>query len=168
MLLSAPFLILNFLRGEYRKPRKYRQIPHYQIDCLNRLVDNMEYFLMPKQYQAPSNGRNLPEYKFASIRLTDDQKAHFTGWLADNQQGFEEVVASFTLSGHKVSFSFDGEHDCYIASLTCNDKKSDNYAKVLTSRAEDWFTAMMMNCYKAIVLCDGGTWPTESNRNNWG
>ena len=123
---------------------------------------------MPKAYQNQQSQNGTSDYTFAALRLTDDQKAHFSGWLKENSQAFEDVIASFTLSGHKISFSFDGEHDCYIASMTCNDKRSANHKMVMTSRAEDWFTAMMMNAYKALVLCEGGAWPKQSSGNNWG
>jgi len=123
---------------------------------------------MPRNYQQPSTKNGTFDYEFASLRLNEGQKNHFKEWFSENAQAFEDLIASITLEGNKNSFSWDENNDCYIASLTCNNSKSPNHKCVMTSRAEDWFEALMMNVYKYIVVCDNGAWPRDKGRNNWG
>lgn len=168
MLRSAPFLMLWFYKDEPNKSFSKQHRPYWLIQLINRLFDNMEYFLMPKQYQNSNANGNMPEYTFAALRLTEAQKEHFEGWFSNNASEFETIIASFSVTGIKISFSWDDNNDCFIASFTDNNKKSPNFQKVLTSRAEDWFKALMMNAYKCIVVLDGEPWPTEKKGNSWG
>lgn len=167
-MLSPPFLMLEFYR---KNPLVFESLPkprHTDVFYINRLFQQIEDFLMPASSKSNGAKWSSDRYKFASVRLNDAQKAHFEGWLADNAPTFEDTVTSFVLAGHKISFSRDNQNDCYIASLTCNNERSNNFEKVMTSRASTWFDALMMCCYKSIVVCENGSWPIEKNENNWG
>jgi len=167
-MLSAPFLVLKSLIRKPSRAFSNRHRPFWLIDQLNRLTYSAERFLMPTKHQNNWKNSGNSDFGFASLRLDDTQRAHFEGWLKENEQGFEEIVASLILTGHKSSFSWDENSDCFIASLTCFDSKSPNNHTVMTSRAPEWFTALMMNCYKALVLCSDRPWPKTSKENNWG
>jgi len=167
-MLSAPMLVAKSWIGWKKPAESPGHRPYWLISLINRLFDNMEYFLMPNKYQNGNSLKTMPEYSFATVRLDVKQKAHFEGWLADNSPAFEELIASLVLTGHKTSFSWDESNDCFIASMTCNDKKSTNFQKVMTSRAQDWFEALMMTVYKIMVVCENEAWPTDRSTNNWG
>ena len=167
-MLSAPFSMMQYWKGWKLSGFHPKHRPLWFIDLLNRLFTNMEIFLMPTKHQNnwKNNGDN--PFEFASLRLDDSKKAHFSGWFAENGSAFEDIIASLVLTGNKMSFSWDEKSSCYIASMTCFNSKSANFQTVMTSRSEDWFEALMMNCYKAIVLCENGSWPKNSKDNNWG
>jgi len=167
-MISAPFLVAKSLIGMPSKDFSRKHAPYWLVDQLDRLFCSAGRFLMPAKHQKNWGTFANGDFGFASVRLDDSQRAHFEGWLKDNEAGFEEIVASLILTGHKTSFSWDEKSDCFIASLTCLDSKSPNSNTVMTSRAEEWFTALMMNCYKALVLYPDAAWPKTSNKNNWG
>ena len=167
-MLSAPFLVMKSYFGHRPLKLGTEKSPMWTIHLLNRLFENMEYFLMPTKHQNNKNTNGYREFEFANLRLSEPQKAHFKGWFSENAPSFEELIASYTLVGYKHSFSWDEKNDCFIASMTCNNQKSPNANCVLTSRSEDWFEALMMNVYKTAVICEDEVWPRQSNKDTWG
>ena len=125
---------------------------------LNRFLYNLEETVMPSKNKRPGKSATLPDITFVQYRLNAQEKKDFAKWLEGDEVKSGLTFVEFVQSGMKCSISWDDHNDCYIASATCKDEGSGNHNMCMTSRANDWYEASMMNVYKTNVLCEGGLW----------
>lgn len=105
---------------------------------------------------------------FIDVRLAKADGDQFRAYM---QQGNDELaleMATLVSQGHKLSLSWDNKNVCFIASVTCRDEKAINYDCCITSRSDDWFEAIMLCVFKAVVLANGKAWQEMSEKSNWG
>lgn len=93
---------------------------------------------------------------FLNIRLTDEQRDNFFVWYRDASVNVEAALDEMLGLGCKLTFAFDGEHDCYICSVTgglVGENRSHRYTS--TSRASTYHEALALTVWKHYVLCEG-------------
>jgi len=93
---------------------------------------------------------------FINIRLDDEQAASFRAWYADSSVNVEAALDEMLGLGCKITFAFDGEHDCYICSVTgglVGANRAHRYTS--TSRASTYHEALGLTVWKHYVLCEG-------------
>jgi hypothetical protein len=130
----------------------------WYISRLNRFFYNLEETVMPSKNKRTGTLKGLPDITFVQYRLNSQEKKDFAKWKEAEEISSGLAFVEFVQSGMKCSISWDSNNDCYIASATCKDEGSSNHNMCLTSRANDWYEATLMNVYKTTVLCEGGLW----------
>lgn len=150
-------------RGSLPKQGQWRRsIAH----CVLFAVYAAEGFNVAK---GKSSGRTqFGDFKFASITLTDADKAKFTEWYEKSERDVFVLLAELLVEDWKASVTWDGDNDCFIASLTCRAANNVNENVVVTSRSDDSIEAVMLSIYKIRVLYSNKALPTERAKNNWG
>lgn len=128
------------------------------LHCVNRFLEEW-WRTVQMAGKSTKNGRTaFPETKFIQFKLTADQKKQFSKWVADLGVKDQEEVSLFMAEGVKTSISFDEDKGHWIVSSTCVDEDSENHRCCLTSRAEEWYSGLMMNVFKARVLMAKVPW----------
>jgi hypothetical protein len=100
------------------------------------------------------SGAGMP--KFVDVKLTQDQKADFSG----RHQSAEALVVQLQDlcdAGYRIGCSWSGEHQTYTVSLTCRDDQSQNNGYCMTSFAGQLDRAVSLALYKHFVVC-GEVW----------
>lgn len=109
------------------------------------------------------------DFQFADIRLSETDKKAFLKWYEENSGDLYIHIAEMVNDGCKLSASWSDANDCYIASFTCLNDKSENYCLVLSSRSDDLFEAIAINIYKhRVMVGDSNPWPTSKTTQVWG
>lgn len=109
---------------------------------------------------------------FINIRLDDEQKADFFGWLEANSAHYPAAFDDMLGDGCKVSFAFDAHHDCYVCSVMgalVGSAPADRFAS--TSRAGTLSEVIALSVWKHYELCRGdyGNYrPKDSTFMSWG
>lgn len=135
---------------------------------LNRWILTLEDFVMPSKAKKTGKARSGFTTVFVNFKLTQSDKADFRDFMG---RGDEKVVASFIQAmgkGLKFSISENAEQGFYLASATCRDETSINYDHCITSRASDWWEAIIMNVYKAEKLGYDQPWADMADDEDWG
>lgn len=109
---------------------------------------------------------------FINIKIDDEQKAEFYGWLEANAAHYNAAFDDMLGDGLKASFSFDAAHDCYILSLQGALVGSDPGKRyVSTSRAGTLGEVVALTVWKHLELSKGdyGNYqPKDSSFMKWG
>lgn len=121
---------------------------------------------MSKKKKAVSSNWNNTE--FAAVKITAELREEFALWLGENGSDYINFCEIMAGDGWKASQRWDGEHDCYICSLTMTDEDDRNYNVCLVSRSDNFAEAVLMNYFKAYVLYDKKKLPTEAPQDKWG
>ena len=106
--------------------------------------------------------------KFVNMTLTKEQRIEFAAWYKEHVQDLETLWEDHVSMGYKMSFRWDNENDCYIASSTGTEDNKHNKNLCLTSRSDVLAEAVMLQIYKTNVLCKNGVWEVEDNSRSWG
>lgn len=101
---------------------------------------------------------NYEGYQMVDLRLSSDDKAKAQIWIRDNADKYELAFVEPAIDGYKVSISWSEKQKLYYVSYTGKPEHPLNAKKTLTSKAEDVFTAAMLNYYKTAILFDWETW----------
>lgn len=123
---------------------------------------------MPKKFGSKQTSGDWPEITFINYRLSAEEKKVWNAWSEKNANTAVDELAIFMSNGHKTSISWDLNNSCWIASSTCKDDKSINHNKCIMSRSQDWLEAMMLNLFKASVVCKDGDWSDMKSDDTWG
>lgn len=89
------------------------------------------------------------------IQITEDMKEQFDIWFSERQEqmssGLEDVVGT----GLKLTLSWDGEHNTFVASLNGQGNSESLKRFTLTARSSNWWEAVGLCLYKHGVLLQG-------------
>lgn len=101
---------------------------------------------------------NYGDYQMVELRLSSEDKAKALKWIQANSDKYELAFTEPLIDGYKVSISWSEKQKLYYVSYTGKPEHLVNAKKTLTSKAEDVFTAAMMNYYKTAILFEWTTW----------
>ena len=87
---------------------------------------------------------------FVDCALTDEEKKEARG--QNVWEGIDAWLDELVKVGYRLVVSFDVQHDCAVASLTCTDGNSGNAGFTLTGRGPDAEGALQMLVYKHFVV----------------
>lgn len=120
---------------------------------------------------ARDNGRRNGRFEsveFVTINLDAAAEKHFRTYAKDVGDKVVSELALFIAEEHKIGISWDINNNCFIASATCKDEKSENHNLCITARSDDWFEALLLLLYKAKVVANGQPWHNVSRPATWG
>lgn len=126
---------------------------------------------MPQRNERkPKDERKRPsfsDFTFVQYTLSKTEETAFKKWWQENSPDAVVYLAEVVNSGYKFSASWDNSNDCYIATFTCLDERSQNYCLIMSSRSDDFWEAIGINLYKHLVLFSESGYPVKSS-NAWG
>lgn len=117
------------------------------------------------------NNKNQTSFvpvEFVRIDLDNDQAANFKKWAEKELANLPQHLSNFISEDMKIGLMWDDGNNCFIASATCKDEKSDNHNCCMTSRSDDWPEALLLLVYKHEVVAKGKEWRTMSRPVAWG
>jgi len=96
---------------------------------------------------------------FAQVNVGDIDKEKFEDWLSSIGDRWWPQLQDELAAGLKLTLVWDGQNDCFIASLTGrpdNDGQSP-WTACLSARSADMFQSLALLTYKHLELT-GGDW----------
>lgn len=139
---------------------------------INRLIDHQHPRLKTLEFttweQITTMAKNFTQIDFISYKLTSEEKTHFEGWQDEFGDDVLELLATIVQDDHKVTLSYSGHNDTFIASLICNKVNSDNIHCCMSSYSNNAVQALEVLCYKATVIFAEVGWKAGSQENSWG
>lgn len=154
----APFYNLRYMRDIAPVSNHMGYPSHWFVKRVQRTLDNIQEFIMPKKAKSGSNGNGFPMTEFVHYKLNAQEKKDFVAWKSKHADNLETFMVDMMQKGYKMSVSFDDTNDCWIGSATCKDEGSGNHNKCLTSRSDAWYDALLMNVFKTTELCNDMLW----------
>lgn len=124
--------------------------PAFKRHCAATYLRDLEILMAEKKKSTPaSQGSNeKADFKgFINVTLTGDHKAAIKAWDLETADLFD-WVATTTMAGHKISFSYNKVNDTHTASVMCVSAKAANAGLVVNSYAKDLYSALKALCYK--------------------
>lgn len=113
--------------------------------------------------------KSFGSMEFINTRLTNEDSAKVVSFVKNSGYDPADFIEAMTSQGYKISFSYDLNHDCYIAAITGREGTGENENKCMTSRAGSWDEALCLCAYKHQVMFAASTWKSdERNADNWG
>ena len=161
------FRLLRVGRPEDYIPRPgipYRTQLWYIVHFLDQLYKAVTP--MPKQQAAARN--TFTAITFVNLRLDDNQKKTFAGWMKEKGETLVDEIAIAMSEHGKMSISWDDTNKCFISAITCKDDKSPNCDHCVSSRSQDWYEALALTCFKVLVLLKDKPWSEGGTAANWG
>lgn len=156
-------------------------MPEQQVDSLSEVsvdvvIDGLGNWIYLSSYMDIIEIKDLYEMAkfgfnttFISIRLTKSDKPKFSKWADETQDDLLIMLQAIVADDYKVSLSYDGSKDVFIASLTGKKEQRYNSQKCFTSRSSDLFEAYLLMIYKHMVLAKEGNWDTiKTVEDTWG
>ena len=112
--------------------------------------------------------RSRNEWRFAKVNLTEEQRAEYLLFAAN--EGFDpyEQLGLLIAEGYKFSATFDGDNDAWIATLSGRKFEGPNQETSLSARHGSLYDAVSLVLFKHLVVCKGGTWTDQISESNWG
>lgn len=101
---------------------------------------------------------NYEGYKMIDVRLSSDDLEKAKIWIQQNSDDYELAFTEPAIDGYKVSITWSEKQKLYYVSYTGKPEHPLNAKHTITSKAEDVFTAAMLNYYKTAILFDWETW----------
>lgn len=94
---------------------------------------------------------------FINVRMTDDDKAKFALWEAENGRSLWTAFAELLGKGMKFSLAYDADGDFYLATFTAAgaDLIGIDLRCCLTARAPEWERSISLLIYKHEVMAEG-------------
>lgn len=138
------------------------------VRFITRKIEQLEERVMAKKTNSPGNNQDWQNTVFVNYRLGKDEKAAFEEWSSRKADTVALDLAQFMSSGAKTSITWDSKNNVWIVSATMKDESHKSYNECLTSRSDDWYEAMRLNAYKALVLAKNGKWSDLSADEDWG
>lgn len=118
---------------------------------------------MPKPTQT-----DWSEIEFVTINLTEEQAKEFSVWAKKPPTPLGDMIGQVMVTGYKVSIGWDNSNQCFIATFTGRKEQKHNPARSLSSRSDDWYESLAINCYKHFVLSSAARWEGGKDKKNWG
>jgi len=92
---------------------------------------------------------------FINIRLSDEQKAAYHEWANHNDGDVPGLFVDLLGYGMKIGFSYDGENQCFVCTLTGRLCQSLPDRFVMTTRAGTYFDVLCLAVWKHYFLARG-------------
>jgi len=155
-----------FMRFQYPAEVSYNRHIHPIRHARALLAALESVYTMPKPSGRGSNAR--PNVEFVVVNLDGPAEKDFRKYAAENLEKLVSLVGEFINDGHKLGMTWDDANACFIASATCWDEKSENYANCITARSDDWSEALLLLVFKHRVIAKGQAWALVSRPAAWG
>jgi len=140
---------------------------HHQSHMLNWILDWFtEYHHMAKRNNASSS--TFTPTTFVKCDLSAEEKKHVPEWIKKNEKSLDDLVIEVLQTNHKISFSFNGQTDSFICSVTGKPEECNNASKCYTSHAKDYATALWVALYKFHVIWQRGVWEEIETDSDFG
>jgi hypothetical protein len=108
---------------------------------------------------------------YIDVRLSSDDKLLFAAWVESNDADTFDWLIDTLTAGLKLGMMWDGENQCYVASLNGRGVTTSEKRFTLTARANTFSEAFALLCYKHYVALEGdwGNWkPSNKRKQDWG
>lgn len=138
------------------------------ISHLTRKVHQLEERVMASKNSKVQANEAWKTTTFVQYRLSREDKAAFEQWSSRKEGDVALDIAAFMSSGAKTSITWDTSNNVWIVSATMRDEDHKSYNQCLTSRSDDWYEAMRMNAFKALVLAGKNPWSSLQSEQDWG
>jgi len=140
---------------------------HHHSHRLNFIVNWFsENIAMAKRSNASSSG--FTPTTFVKCDLTSEDKKHVTEFIKKSAASMDDLVIEVLQTNHKISFSFNGQTDSFICSVTGKPEDCNNASKCYTSHAKDYVTALWVALYKFHVIWKRGPWEAVETDSDFG
>jgi len=109
------------------------------------------------------------KYKFHSIDLSYNQQAAILEFSLSRKMVPSDAITTAVEKDKKITFSYDGYHNCMLMSVTPKDKEHPFYGYVNSVRHEDFETLC-----RVLFWLEGGGWDeieepaVSDSRYSWG
>lgn len=113
------------------------------------------------------NGYNS-KIEFVVWRLNEAQKKKFESWFEKTRDDIDDLLVTLTQGGNKVSITYDGNNDTFIASVTCKNENDPNFNQCLSSRHSELYVAIGVMLFKTLVLAGDIPWFENISEPDWG
>lgn len=111
---------------------------------------------------------NWSNIEFVNITLLVDERKAFDDWLVANDKRISAIIGDIMADDYRLSCSWDGSNECFIATLTGKKDQKYNANRSLSSRSDNWWEAIALTVYKHVELSHERKWSGASGKNNWG
>ncbi len=119
-------------------------------------------------YETMRKGTPVTEHMFIRYKLDEAEKEQFTGWSEMEKDEAINLVAQVVAAGNKFSIGFDAANGQFLATVS-NSKPGDvNQRKSVTSRAPELAQAILVSCFKHLVIFGEIPWDNRSVTDDWG
>lgn len=141
---------------------------NWYISTIVRKIAQLEAHVMSAKNSSKSNKMDWQNTVFVQYKLSKEDKVKFDKWSEREPSEVALDIATFMSSGAKTSISWDTNNNVWIVSSTMKEESDKSYNECLTSRSDDWYEALRMNCFKGSVLAKGQKWSSLQVDANWG
>lgn len=108
------------------------------------------------------------DVNYAAVTLTVSEKDAFLSWMSGVQQDYDTWMEAVLEASYRVTFKVDYNSVCMMCTWTQQDNKSKNAGLTIVSRAETFYEAFWLNCYKVYVLYENQRLPDQKSAATWG
>lgn len=105
---------------------------------------------------------------FVRFELTAEDKKAYAKWAETMRNNVDDLVTEVLQANHKISWSFNGQTDSFITSVTGKQEDCINASRCYTSHAKDYFTSLMVALYKYHVIWKRGVWEEVDSEADFG
>lgn len=119
-------------------------------------------------YDAMRKGTTMAEHLFIRYKLDEDEKTQFEGWAENEAEESINLVAEIVADSNKFSIGFDAQNGQYLATISNSKPGNANRGKSVTSRSPELKQAILVACYKHLVIFHEGVWDNRSSTDDWG
>lgn len=105
------------------------------------------------QSQPAADGRT-PFAGFVNVTLTDAQRAHYKGWM-ENEELVQEAIEAVIDTAGKLSVSIDQRQGVFIGTVFVSKQGRPDAGLVLTMRGDTWYKALTRVVYVFDIVCAG-------------
>ena len=106
--------------------------------------------------------------QFIRCDLAAEEKKNVPEYIKKNRDHFDDLVIEVLQTNHKISFSFNGQTDSFICSVTGKAEECNNASKCYTSHAKDYATALWVALFKFHVVWQRGVWEEVETDSDFG
>jgi len=139
----------------------------WHLNEVNIRFEELEV-IMAKSKDKKAKNEMFGGYEFAQVHLEPEDLTLYDQWAKEHQEDFVFYMQDLLTSDWKLSFTWDDDGDCYLASCTMKDDDDVNKKLVLTSRSNEPFDAALMCYYKIKIMFEGKRLPVEKQSRNRG
>lgn len=130
---------------------------HHNSHRLNFILNWFERNIVMAKLKAAAQPSWTPT-TFVKCDLDADTKKRVPEFIKKSSADIDDLVTQVLQDNHKISFSYNGQSDSYICSVTGKPEECNNASKCYTSHAKDYGTALWVALYKYHVIWQRGPW----------